>query len=245
MAKMPFQCARCGTAAERDTGDYNRKVKAGAPMHCSRACAWAARRERAAKEAAARAKPCETCGTVFSPRAAQLRNGDGRYCSQKCNKAFHLGGQRPEVWEARKQTMREMRERGEWTFRRGAEQPNWKGGAKARTRRLIESGVAAERVREYRRKNPDKVREFAKRRKDRTHGTLPYGTIPKIRERQKNRCAICTCSLKNGDHLDHIVPLARGGKHEPSNLQLLCPPCNLAKSSRDPIEHMQSLGRLL
>jgi len=41
------------------------------------------------------------------------------------------------------------------------------------------------------------------------------------------------------------LPLARGGKHEPRNIQFLCEHCNLTKNARDPIDHMQSLGRLL
>lgn len=32
-----------------------------------------------------RQKPCESCGTIFIPRPSQLREGHGRFCSQKCN----------------------------------------------------------------------------------------------------------------------------------------------------------------
>jgi 5-methylcytosine-specific restriction endonuclease McrA len=141
--------------------------------------------------------------------------------------------------------MREKRANGEWTVPRGADSSAWKGGSQAGKERRRASGKEAETLRRYRQKNPDKVREFTRRRKGRKIGRLPYGTIPKLREAQKNRCAICSASLKHGDHLDHILPLARGGRHEPGNLQLLCPPCNLHKSDRDPIQHMQSLGRLL
>lgn len=217
---------------------------------CGPACnaAWRSRTKKVVVirgEKVSRERPCETCGNLFTPRPNQIRLGHGRYCSQKCNKAFHVAGQAPDVWERRKATMRAMREAGEWTFYKGEENPCWKGGKEAAKRRLQESGILAARVRDYRRRNPDKVREFTARRKERKVGRLPRGTIPRIRELQKNRCAICRASLRKGDHLDHIVPLARGGTHSPGNLQLLCPPCNLAKSNRDPIVHMQSLGRLL
>jgi 5-methylcytosine-specific restriction endonuclease McrA len=33
-------------------------------------------------------------------------------------------------------------------------------------------------------------------------------------------------------HLDHIVPLARGGSHSWNNVQTGCPPCNCAKQDR-------------
>jgi 5-methylcytosine-specific restriction endonuclease McrA len=45
--------------------------------------------------------------------------------------------------------------------------------------------------------------------------------------------------------MDHIMPLARGGKHSPANIQLLCPPCNLRKSAKHPIDYMRQLGWLL
>lgn len=190
-------------------------------------------------------RPCETCGTTFRPRPNQVRKGHGRYCSQKCNKAFHEAGQRPDVWARRIETMREMRANGDWTILCGERNPAWAGGYRAAIQRRIASGKAAEQVRRYRQNHPEKVREFASRRKSRKHGRLPRGTVSGLFAAQKGRCAICRVSIRPGYHLDHIMPLARGGKHVKSNLQLLCPPCNLRKSDRDPIVHMQSLGRLL
>jgi 5-methylcytosine-specific restriction endonuclease McrA len=47
------------------------------------------------------------------------------------------------------------------------------------------------------------------------------------------------------NRLDHIIPLARGGKNEYRNMQVTCPTCNRQKHSKDPIEFMQSRGYLL
>lgn len=58
-------------------------------------------------------------------------------------------------------------------------------------------------------------------------------------------CVYCNSRLEQKYHVDHIRALARGGTNDPSNLQLLCRPCNLAKGARDPIVHAQSLGLLL
>lgn len=74
---------------------------------------------------------------------------------------------------------------------------------------------------------------------------LPNGTRHQLYENQKGKCAFCHCSLKSGYQLDHIVPLAKGGKHEVLNLQLLCKPCNLRKRAIDPIAFAQLHGRLL
>lgn len=62
---------------------------------------------------------------------------------------------------------------------------------------------------------------------------------------QRGKCAACRAPLKKKYHVDHIVSLKRGGTNHPRNLQLLCPFCNMSKHDRDPIEFMQSLGRLL
>lgn len=45
-------------------------------------------------------------------------------------------------------------------------------------------------------------------------------------------CAICRCKLRDGFHIDHIIPWSKGGKTELSNAQPLCPNCNLKKSNR-------------
>lgn len=42
-------------------------------------------------------------------------------------------------------------------------------------------------------------------------------------------CAMCG-HAGNNLQIDHITPVAKGGTNDLGNLQLLCPPCNLAKS---------------
>lgn len=215
--------------------------KAGRYKRCSAECtkAW-----RAAERAKAERR-CETCGAVFRARATQIKMGHGRFCSQKCNTSGRSALASPEIKIKSKEALKVVREMGGINYLKGADHPSWRGGPKAAIRRRIESGKARDHLRKYRSENPDKVKEFCQRRAGRRLGKLPYGTIPKIRQMQRSKCAICAASLAGGYHLDHILPLARGGLHAPRNLQLLCQPCNLRKSSRDPIQHMQSLGRLL
>lgn len=206
---------------------------------CSLECGSAHRKAEREK----RRRDCETCGSSFIPRGVQIRNGGGRFCSQKCNPSEHLTS--PGALAHAQQRAREVRANGEWTILAGAANPRWMGGKEAAVKRRTESGKNAEMLRRYRAKNPHKVREFALRRRGRKLGRLPYGTIPHLGEMQRWKCAICRTGLKAGYHVDHIMPIAKGGRHEPRNLQLLCQRCNVRKSAKDPIAYMQELGRLL
>ena len=55
-----------------------------------------------------------------------------------------------------------------------------------------------------------------------------------IMERDNYTCQTCGKYMPDevGLHIDHIVPISRGGKSVPSNLQVLCDKCNLSKGSK-------------
>ncbi len=48
------------------------------------------------------------------------------------------------------------------------------------------------------------------------------------------KCQICGSTAKDGVklHVDHIIPVSKGGKTEPKNLRTLCDRCNLGKSDK-------------
>jgi HNH endonuclease len=60
---------------------------------------------------------------------------------------------------------------------------------------------------------------------------------------QGGRCASCGFSLEHGRHLDHKTPRARGGSSGLSNLQLLCPDCNIIKGDRTDREFRRDFPR--
>ncbi len=82
-------------------------------------------------------------------------------------------------------------------------------------------------------------------RKLASSGKLSPGLSLKLYELQKGMCPCCGKPLGDDFHIDHIVPLSKGGANEDWNIQLLRSSCNLRKNAKDPIEYMQENGFLL
>ena len=100
----------------------------------------------------------------------------------------------------------------------------------------------------WRAANPEKRRtEDTNRRarKKQARGKHTAADVKRILRRQGKRCVYCKASLDAGYHVDHIVPLAKGGSNGPDNLQCLCPTCNLSKGAKMPEEFARSIGMLL
>lgn len=55
-----------------------------------------------------------------------------------------------------------------------------------------------------------------------------------VKTRDNYTCRLCGKQMFDnvGLHIDHIMPIAKGGKTELSNLQVLCSVCNLKKSDK-------------
>lgn len=57
---------------------------------------------------------------------------------------------------------------------------------------------------------------------------------------QEGRCAYCDVHLTDEFHVDHRLPIARGGTDDPANLCCACQRCNLAKHTKTPEEFLVS-----
>ncbi len=213
---------------------------------CSAECGRARKAKQKADKAKVRERRCEVCGSAFVPRQWQLSVGAGRYCGNACLRsvsAIHLNA--PQAQERAREGYWRARAENRVMFYSGPDNVRWRGGRAESVRRRIESGAANDSTRRYRAANPERVREFSRRRKGRKTGRLPRGTVATIFKNQRGRCAVCRTKLGSSYHTDHIMPLAKGGEHAALNIQLLCATCNVRKSAKDPIKFMQERGFLL
>lgn len=109
-------------------------------------------------------------------------------------------------------------------------------GQRARNNANVERQREA--VRAWRQANPEMARAFNSRRRAREANAFVEDVLPLVvLERDDGVCGICgedvdpTCF-----HVDHIVPLARGGEHSYANTQTAHPHCNMSKNVRLPHE---------
>lgn len=101
-----------------------------------------------------------------------------------------------------------------------------------------------ESIRAWRHAHPAGARAQLARRRARIKGaggTFTADDIALLMKAQGNTCWWCPKKLTTY-HIDHKIPLARGGTNDPANLCLACPDCNLSKGAKLPGE---SIGRLL
>lgn len=94
---------------------------------------------------------------------------------------------------------------------------------------------ASSRVSRYQAMHPEKRREWSQARyaKSREAGPrVESGVIWQMYEDQGGMCAYCETPLFGNFHVDHIVPLVRGGSNAWSNLAIACPSCNCSKGDK-------------
>lgn len=101
-----------------------------------------------------------------------------------------------------------------------------------------------ERVREigtrWRRANGQRLREYRQRRCAIVRGAAIAGRAIQrvdIWKRDGGKCHICgkACDPRNW-HLDHLIPVSRGGTHTEDNVAVSHPRCNQSRGARGPAQ---------
>lgn len=211
--KLRFDCIVCGIPM------WFPKSKHGKYKTCSDKC----KLEKEFNQKDIRTKPCVTCGKLFTPRNIQLKLGHGNYCSQACNKSYLLMNT-PEAQKKAVANAALTRLTRPYSLK-AEKNPRWNGGKKAAIERNKPKLAL------YKKINKDKVNVWNQNRRKKTIGKLSVNIVEKLKIKQSNQCAICLNDLIKY-HIDHVIPISKGGLNIDSNVQLTCIPCNLKKGNK-------------
>lgn len=104
-------------------------------------------------------------------------------------------------------------------------------------------------AREWRAANLELSRAYARHRKAKLKGNSQTdwrGIVPfmnRLRKKKVVYCYYCGTKLKGRDaHVDHVVPISKGGPHAVSNFCVACPTCNIKKKDK-PIREVVRNGQ--
>lgn len=176
---------------------------------------------------AKRTSICGACGKPFqhSPSAR------GKFCSRICYWTAKKGtyhGTRTSVERACQQCGKKFTAKLSWVAKKGQARFCSKSCA-AKVIRLGIRNPAFKDGLSHTKVGLNRYAALRLARKKGAEGEYSIYDIIVLRLLQADRCAYCETYIPDCYEIDHIHPLARGGSNWPSNLQLLCKPCNMRK----------------
>jgi hypothetical protein len=232
-----FPCKQCGTTQKR---------KDGTCKHCANAAsrAWTARNKDKA-------------------RAAVAAWAEANKERRKEVKAAWRAANRDRINARQVEYQRENREKvsaaiAAWVENNKERYKNtaaaWRAANKDRlqAKRAEWKQANADKIKDtnakWKAENKDAVKTYSRNRRARkanVGGVLSVDLSERLKKLQRNRCACCGKPLGRSFHMDHIIPIARGGSNTDDNMQLLHDKCNLQKGAKHPVDFMQERGFLL
>jgi hypothetical protein len=183
---------------------------------------------------------------VECTRAKKARNRKRNPETQRAKRARNCKNN-PETKRARerrnhKRNPETNRARKKRNIKRNRETYN----AHRRRNRARHPEVSRARVIRWAKEHPEARRAIAINRRARERGAEGHHTaadIQRIFEQQHGICPYgCGADLSLGYHVDHTVPLIKGGSNWPENLQLLCGSCNSSKGGKTMTEWRRRLA---
>jgi 5-methylcytosine-specific restriction endonuclease McrA len=85
---------------------------------------------------------------------------------------------------------------------------------------------------ERRRYQNKRTKHLRRALKYQSNGQHTAKQIRDLYTRVNGCCAYCGCFVGTAYHVDHVIPLIKGGSNDISNLAIACPRCNLSKGSK-------------
>lgn len=212
--RVVFECEVCGKTIYLAPSEARGRTL----RFCSQGCAGVSKRNPENRIET----HCDYCGSTFTRRTR--RRGKHNYCSQQCG------------WAARRKTyvkwrdpeyVRAYHRKYAETHRERINQLNREWVLRNRQKRK-------ESQRTYRENNRDQIiAQHEARRAQLSAGYLTGREWQQIKERYNYACLCCGRKEPEIDlHIDHVIPLALGGKHEAAKIQPLCRSCNCSKNKK-------------
>lgn len=185
---------------------------------------------------------CEICGELYRPTYAKQRT-----CGRRCGEALRrsVTGTLPVV----PRPLPKPRKRSEPKY------PAWRiflplcvvCGRRFATPHTVTT--CSDRCRETKRLEDKREAKQRRRARQRDAFVAPVNRR-RIFERDKWRCGLCGKAVKRGaiaphplsPTIDHVIPLAKGGTHEPANVQTAHYICNSRKSDSGGGEQLALVG---
>ena len=221
---VEFVCQGCGKHMQVYPSQAKRS------KYCSRSCAAASRTLLSNGY-----RTCTKCGESLPATTEHFREIATKVgLSSVCRTC--LSERQKEYNERRYERMREYNSE----YRKS--HPEWTRKVKHESyMRNRESAIAKSKA--WRLANPDKTKltperskikdERKRLRKQGMIGSHTKQDLAIIFDKQEGKCFYCACELTDW-HVDHYIPVSRGGTNWPDNIVLACPQCNLAKGNMMP-----------
>lgn len=210
--------------------------------YCSTRCrdVLKAQEARLARQAARVTVICLWCGVSI----VHLR-ADAKYCSDICSNRVDYRDNRDRITEYNRRWVQENRERARATSRAYALRNQIRLRDNQRRYAARHKDHLREYLREYNKTWGPKNRYRAvvssqNRRKWIATNPGSVGISPRDWQRALNRsggyCFYCGTKSSKTLHMDHVIPLVRGGRHAIGNVVPACGSCNYKKNARFVIE---------
>lgn len=177
------------------------------------------------------ASHCKTC-TRAAAREYNERNSEQRKAYRDANKARKSEADREYRENNREKVICRIRE--------------WKKANPDKVKASRDRNLDTSRARARRQYAQNKEAYFARNRQRRARkktapGSHTAAEVWQLAEDQDHLCAYCESPLMGSFHVDHMVPLSRGGSDDVMNLAITCATCNLSKNARTAEEFIDAV----
>lgn len=173
-----------------------------------------------------RPRTCKQCG-----KSIDHLNGKAKFCSKTCTNAW-LRAQDPEGYNAKAKAWQSS-EKGKATRRTYLQANAGKRQAWARADRAKNPDRYSRYWKQWAAANAEAVAEMYRMRRARMWANpdsigVSVWEWRRILNRSQGCCFYCGVKA-DVIHMDHVVPLAKGGRHAPANVVVACGRCNVRK----------------